>query len=64
MQKPLPETPKAKPGRGLRFWLVIVTLCTANFIGALDIAIVPTLLPTLAARLHSDQYEWVGAACV
>jgi len=44
--------------------LVMLSLCLAQFLAALDITIVATALPTIASSLHATaiQYTWVGSA--
>lgn len=44
--------------------LVMLSLCLAQFLAAIDITIVATALPTIASSLHatSAQYTWVGSA--
>ncbi|CAG9975903.1 unnamed protein product [Clonostachys byssicola] len=43
--------------------LVMLSLCLTLFLGALDITIISTALPTVARELHIDaqQYAWVGS---
>lgn len=50
--------------RGLPLKVVIFSLCSAQFIAALDITIVATALPTIASRLHTttSQYTWIGSS--
>ncbi|KAI5206817.1 MFS general substrate transporter [Aureobasidium subglaciale] len=44
--------------------LVMLSLCLAQFLAAIDITIVATALPTIASSLQatSAQYTWVGSA--
>ena len=50
--------------RGFPLVAVVFSLCLAQFLSALDITIVATALPTIAAQLDATaaQYTWVGSA--
>lgn len=48
--------------RGLRFWLVLLSLCLTLFLSALELTAVSTALPTIASDLHGSDFVWVGAA--
>lgn len=50
--------------RGFPLFIVIFSLCLAQFLSALDITIVATALPTIARQLQSTsaQYTWVGTS--
>ncbi|KAI5481846.1 MFS multidrug transporter [Pseudohyphozyma bogoriensis] len=43
-----------------RFWMCILSVLLATFLGAMDLASIPTLLPTLASDLHATTYQWVS----
>ncbi|KAF8572629.1 MFS general substrate transporter, partial [Ramaria rubella] len=58
---PLPAShPKSE--RGLRFWLILLSLCLTLFLSALELTAVSTALPTIVADLHGSGFVWVGAA--
>lgn len=43
--------------------LVMLSLCLTLFLGALDITIIATALPTIAEQLHvtAQEYAWIGS---
>ncbi|KAF4125067.1 Fungal trichothecene efflux pump (TRI12) [Geosmithia morbida] len=46
-------------------FLVVLALCMALFLAALDVSIITTALPSISAHFHSSQgYVWVGGAYV
>ncbi|KAI0912830.1 multidrug resistance protein fnx1 [Ustulina deusta] len=48
---------------GLEMAVIMVALCSALFLAALDATIVTTALPTIVGEFHaSSGYTWVGAA--
>ncbi|KAH8920986.1 iron permease [Atractiella rhizophila] len=49
-----------KPTR--QFWLIVLALCLATFLSALDFTSVSTALPTIAEDIGGDDYVWVGSA--
>lgn len=58
--------PSPSPKKGLRFWLVFVSLCVAGFLSATDTSIIVTALPTISNDLGGDQaqYIWLANAYV
>lgn len=62
---PKPDTP-ASPDPGpsaLQLTIIIVPLCCALFLAALDITIVTTALPTIVEEFNSSAgYTWIGSA--
>lgn len=48
--------------KGLRFWLVFISMLISLFVSALELTAVSTALPTIANALHADQFIWVGSA--
>lgn len=48
--------------KGLRFWLIIVSLLVSTFLAALDLTAIATALPTIAEQLNSTDYTWIGSA--
>ncbi|KAI0506913.1 multidrug resistance protein fnx1 [Xylaria bambusicola] len=48
---------------GLEMTVIMVALCTALFLAALDITIITTALPTIVGEFNSSSgYTWIGAA--
>jgi hypothetical protein len=46
--------------RGLRFWLIIATLCLMSILGALENTVVTTSLPYITKKLDlGENYIWV-----
>ena len=53
----------ARPSKkGLKFWLVILSMCTCIFLSYFELFSVSTALPTIADALHATQFTWVGTA--
>jgi MFS family permease len=52
----------ASSKKGLKFWLVLVSMCTCLFLSALELSSVSTALPTISNALHVSQFTWVGTA--
>ncbi|KAH8671725.1 major facilitator superfamily-domain-containing protein [Xylariales sp. PMI_506] len=52
------------PTTTVRRRIILLSLCLTQFLGALDITIVATALPTIASSLDADaaQYAWVGSS--
>jgi MFS family permease len=48
--------------KDLRFFLILLALCTGQFLGALELSAVSTALPTITAALHGEDFVWVGSA--
>ena len=48
--------------KGLKFWLIILSMCTSLFLSSLELCSVSTALPTIADDLHASQFTWVGVA--
>jgi MFS family permease len=55
------DTAAVRP-KDLRFWLMLLSLCMALFLSALEFTGVATALPTIAADLHGEGFVWVGSA--
>lgn len=49
-------------GRGLSFWLVLLSLCLTLFLSALELTAISTALPTIISELEGNEFIWVGAA--
>lgn len=52
-------------GRGIKFWLIIVSLLVATLLAALDLTAIATALPTISQDLSSNDaasFLWVGAS--
>ncbi|KEY71251.1 hypothetical protein S7711_02358 [Stachybotrys chartarum IBT 7711] len=57
-----PSDTAPQPGKWQKA-IIVVSLCAALFLAALDITIVTTALPTIAADLNSGAgYLWIGSA--
>lgn len=55
------EYKEAKPLRDIRVWSVIVVLCIANLLVALESTVLITSLPTVIKDLSmDDDYVWVN----
>lgn len=50
------------PKRGVRFWLIIVSLCLSAFCTALDFVGTGTALPTIVNELHGADFSWAGTS--
>ncbi|KDE03201.1 hypothetical protein MVLG_06292 [Microbotryum lychnidis-dioicae p1A1 Lamole] len=48
--------------KGIRFWLIIVSLMLATFLAALDVTAISTALPTIAEALDSREFAWIANA--
>ena len=52
-----------KKSKGSLFWLSFSAIIVCNFLSALDVTAVSTVLPTITAELHGgDKFVWVSAA--
>jgi MFS family permease len=51
-----------RPPKDVRFWLVLLSLCTALFLSALELSIVSPALPIITADLLGEDFVWVGSA--
>jgi len=57
------KTTSEKPQRGIRFWTIIVTLCTVGLLGAFENTVVATSLSFITRDLDmGDNYVWVTNA--
>ncbi|KAF8520865.1 MFS general substrate transporter [Hysterangium stoloniferum] len=56
------DSPTPQRDRGLRFWLIILTICLGAFLSALEVSVISTALPTIVASLESSDFIWVGSA--
>jgi hypothetical protein len=56
------EDPEASRTK-LQTWLIMLALCSGLFLAALDVTIVSTAAPTMAADLKSSSsgYTWIGS---
>ncbi|KAI0087477.1 iron permease [Irpex rosettiformis] len=52
----------AKTKKGLKFWLIILAICVAMFMSALEVGGTSTALPSIINDLHGDDFIWVGSA--
>ncbi|KUI60247.1 hypothetical protein VP1G_07462 [Cytospora mali] len=60
---PKPDTSPEQGPSALQMTLIVVPLCAALFLAALDITIVTTALPTIVADFNSSAgYTWIGSA--
>ncbi|KAK7731070.1 hypothetical protein SLS53_008872 [Cytospora paraplurivora] len=60
---PKPDTSPAQEPSALQLAIIVVPLCAALFLAALDITIVTTALPTIVADFNSSAgYTWIGSA--
>ncbi|SCV67146.1 BQ2448_5792 [Microbotryum intermedium] len=57
-----PITPGTVAEKGIRFWLIIVSLMLATFLAALDVTAISTALPTIAEALDSREFAWIANA--
>jgi hypothetical protein len=59
-----PTNPNLINGRSeAKIALIMLALCLAVFLGALDVTIVTTALPTISDHFHSSAgYTWIGSA--
>ena len=58
----LDDSLKSKQPAGLRFWLILISLCLAFFSSSLGHSTIPTALPTITAALNGQSFVWVGSA--
>lgn len=62
--QPAAKDPEASRTR-LQTTIIMLSLCSALFLAALDITIITTAIPTIAAEFHSNLgYTWVGSAFI
>ncbi|KAL8949937.1 MAG: hypothetical protein Q9222_004004, partial [Ikaeria aurantiellina] len=56
-----PEEPPRSKGKTL---LIMLALCIAVFLAAIDTTIITTAVPTIATRFHASEadYTWIGSA--
>ncbi|KAH8680110.1 MFS multidrug transporter-like protein [Tricladium varicosporioides] len=63
---PAPKTVPAEPEASrtkLQTFIIMLSLCSAVFLAALDITIITTALPTISEHFHSNAgYTWIGSA--
>ncbi|KAF4637158.1 hypothetical protein G7Y89_g908 [Cudoniella acicularis] len=61
-EKSAPQDPEASRTK-LQTVIIMLSLCSAVFLAALDITIVTTALPTISEYFHSNAgYTWIGSA--
>ena len=56
------QTNMVSSKKGLKFSLVILSMCASLFLSSLELCSVSTALPTIADDLHASQFTWVGVA--
>lgn len=56
------EAPTITVKKGVKFWLIIISLCLTLFLAALEFTAVGTTLPSIVADLHGTNFVWVGSA--
>lgn len=58
------EKPAAPQRSKLKTALIMLSLCIAVFLAALDMTIVTTAIPTITSRFHASEadYTWIGSA--
>lgn len=62
MEKPGEEAPKVERSKG-KIALIMLALCMAVFLAALDVTIITTALPTISEHFQSSAgYTWIGSA--
>ena len=64
-QNPSKEQQEEEPARSkLKIGLIMLSLCIAVFLAALDTTIITTAAPTIAAHYHASEadYTWIGSA--
>ena len=55
--------PPPIPPKGASFWLSFAAVLLCSFLGALDLSVISTSLPTIVSELHGDEdFVWVGSA--
>ncbi|KAH8102918.1 Mfs1.2 [Cristinia sonorae] len=47
--------------KGVRFWLIFLSLCVSLFLSALEFTGLSTALPTITNELHGNDFVWVGS---
>lgn len=57
-----PPQEESRPKRGLRFWLIMLSLCLTLSLSALELTAVSTALPTIVSALNGADFVWVGVA--
>ena len=65
MQEPKKEAQSEEPQRSkLKIVLIMISLCIAVFLAALDTTIITTAVPTISAHYHASEgdYTWIGSA--
>ncbi|APA09339.1 hypothetical protein sscle_05g041090 [Sclerotinia sclerotiorum 1980 UF-70] len=59
---PSPQDPEASRTK-LETTIIMISLCAAVFLAALDVSIITTALPTISEHFHSNAgYTWIGSA--
>lgn len=48
--------------KGLKFWLIVLSLCLSIFLSALELTAVSTALPVIIHDLQGGDFVWVGTA--
>ncbi|OJT01776.1 hypothetical protein TRAPUB_7832 [Trametes pubescens] len=56
-----PQSPGSSK-KGLKFWLIILSLCLSMFLSALELTAVSTALPVIIHDLQGGDFVWVGTA--
>lgn len=56
-----PQSPGSSK-KGLKFWLIILSLCLSIFLSALELTAVSTALPVIIHDLQGGDFVWVGTA--
>ncbi|KAI0722370.1 Mfs1.2 [Cerioporus squamosus] len=56
------EDSSSPPKKGVKFWMIFLSLCLAMFLSAIELSAVSTALPSIIHDLHGDDFVWVGAA--
>ncbi|THH02025.1 hypothetical protein EW026_g762 [Hermanssonia centrifuga] len=51
-----------RKGKGLKFWLIILSICVSLFLSAIELTAVSNALPTIIADLHGEDFVWIGSA--
>ncbi|KAH6890857.1 Mfs1.1 [Coprinopsis sp. MPI-PUGE-AT-0042] len=62
---PLSEKAPAAPsseGKGLKFWLIVASLCITLFLSALDYTALASALPVIVHDLQGSDFSWIGTA--
>lgn len=62
LEKPAENAPMEGRSKG-KIAVIMLALCMAVFLAALDVTIITTALPTISEHFHSsDGYTWIGSA--